>query len=98
MIIGIDVGGTHADGVLLEGADVIKKNKVNVNQTNLQDGILSLLESLIPDQKDRLSEIHLSTTVCTNAVVKEEFEKEKASSKSFSALRNCPSISAILPE
>lgn len=75
MIIGIDVGGTHADGVLLEGADIVKKNKVNVNQTNLQDGILTLLESLIPEQKERLSEVHLSTTLCTNAVVNEDFEK-----------------------
>ncbi len=75
MIIGIDVGGTHADGVLLEGGEVVKKNKVNVNQTNLQDGIVTLLESLIPEPKDCLSEIHLSTTLCTNAVVNEEFEK-----------------------
>ena len=32
LIIGIDVGGTHADGVLLDGNEVLVKNKVLVDQ------------------------------------------------------------------
>ena len=32
MIIGIDVGGTHADGVLLDGDRPVAKHKVSVDR------------------------------------------------------------------
>jgi N-methylhydantoinase A len=73
MIIGIDVGGTHADGVLLKAGEVLNKNKVYIDQADLQTGILTLLESLLPENLKDLREIHLSTTVCTNAIVNDEF-------------------------
>ncbi len=69
MILGIDVGGTHADGVLLHNNDVAAKRKVVVDKNNLTDSILSLLEFLIPANKAEITRIHLSTTLCTNALV-----------------------------
>lgn len=69
-IIGIDVGGTNADGVVLENGNIATKAKLSVDQENLSDLIITLLEMLQKgsDVKD-LSQLHLSTTLCTNALV-----------------------------
>lgn len=75
LIIGIDVGGTHADGVLLDGDQVLVKNKVLVEQENLSESIITLLKSLLPDTPEKLSRIHLSTTLCTNAIVNNTLDK-----------------------
>lgn len=75
MIIGIDVGGTHADGVLLQKNTIIAKNKVSVDHDNLGDSIIYLLESLLPEDRAALHRIHLSTTLCTNALVGGTLEK-----------------------
>jgi N-methylhydantoinase A len=69
MIIGIDVGGTHADGVLLDDGRLVAKCKVNVDQQHLSEAIISLLEALVPADRQRLERIHLSSTLCTNAIV-----------------------------
>lgn len=74
MIIGIDVGGTHADGVLLDGGKIAAKKKVMVNHDRLGESIIQLLESLVPHDRERLQRIHLSTTLCTNALVKNELD------------------------
>lgn len=69
MIIGIDVGGTHADGVLLDGTTIASKKKVAVDQQNLQESIITLLEALIPKNPGSIERIQLSTTLCTNAII-----------------------------
>ncbi|MFH0784320.1 MAG: hydantoinase/oxoprolinase family protein [Pseudomonadota bacterium] len=69
MIIGIDVGGTHADGVLLDGDTLVAKHKVSVDQHHLSDVIIQLLQHLVPDDRSKLQRIHLSSTLCTNAIV-----------------------------
>ncbi len=75
MIIGIDVGGTHADGVLLQGNVVAAKNKVGVDQNNLGESIIVLLESLLPEDLGELKRINLSTTLCTNALIHKDFDR-----------------------
>ena len=74
MIIGIDVGGTHADGVLLDGVRVVAKHKVIVDQEHLNESIISLLEALVPDDRRVLDRIHLSSTLCTNAIVTDSLD------------------------
>ena len=74
MIIGIDVGGTHADGVLLDGVRVVAKHKVIVDQEHLNESIISLLEALVPDERRVLDRIHLSSTLCTNAIVTDSLD------------------------
>ena len=69
MIIGIDVGGTHADGVLLDGDTLVAKHKVSVAQQHLSDVIITLLQHLVPGDRSTLQRIHLSSTLCTNAIV-----------------------------
>ena len=75
MIIGIDVGGTHADGVAMENGRIVTKNKVSVDQHNLDTSIITLLESLLPQDRTLLKRIHLSTTLCTNALVNDDLEE-----------------------
>ena len=69
MIIGIDVGGTHADGALLDGVRLVAKHKVAVDQAHLHESIIALLDALVPDDRRQLERIHLSSTLCTNAIV-----------------------------
>lgn len=73
MIIGIDIGGTHADGVLIDGSRLVAKHKVGVGQ--LTDCIIDLLRALLPTDRSRLRRIHLSSTLCTNAIVTGEVAK-----------------------
>lgn len=69
MIIGIDVGGTHADGVLLNNGVVQRKKKVAVESQPLEETIIALLDALLPAEKSQLTQIQLSTTLCTNALL-----------------------------
>lgn len=69
MIIGIDVGGTHADGVLLDGDKPVAKHKVSVDGRNLSEVIIALLQQLTPPDRSRLRRLQLSSTLCTNAIV-----------------------------
>lgn len=75
MIIGIDVGGTHADGVLLHKGDIVAKEKVIVDHHNLGASIIALLEALVPEDREALNRIHLSTTLCTNALISGELDR-----------------------
>lgn len=69
MILGIDVGGTHTDAVLVENLQMIKKAKVLTNQNNIMASLLEAAEKLIPDNADQIERIVLSTTISTNAIV-----------------------------
>lgn len=74
-IVGIDVGGTHADGVLLDGKEVLVKEKVQVDQGNLSESIILLLEKLVSTTPVDVDRIQLSTTLCTNAIVNDKLDK-----------------------
>ncbi|NLC26248.1 MAG: hydantoinase/oxoprolinase family protein [Fastidiosipila sp.] len=70
MILAIDMGGTHIDGVLLQQGSLVKSVKHEVQKDNLFDSIWQCLQDLLQDQEKReITRIHLSTTVCTNAIV-----------------------------
>lgn len=75
MIIGLDVGGTHTDVVLMEQHTILASTKVITNQDNLLDsirqGLAAVLQGRQPEAIDRL---HLSTTLSTNAIVEETLE------------------------
>jgi len=70
MILGIDVGGTHTDAVLVEDFQLIKKAKVLTNQANIMASLLEATDRLISDNNiNNIERIVLSTTVSTNAIV-----------------------------
>lgn len=75
IVVGIDVGGTHADGVLLAGDKLLAKKKIDVDQDDLSSCIILLLQSLVADSPQSISRIHLSTTLCTNAIVNETLDR-----------------------
>ena len=78
MILGIDVGGTHTDAVLLNGRfEVVASAKVLTNPENL---IVSFREAtsriLNGGDLKQLERIVLSTTMSTNAIVQNRVDRE----------------------
>ncbi len=69
MIIGLDVGGTYTDVVLLGDDGIVRANKVRTDSKALfrtvQSGLDTIIEGIPPDQIRR---IVLSTTLTTNAI------------------------------
>ncbi len=76
MLLGIDVGGTHTDVVVVDAKGVRSAAKVVTNHENLfesvNDGIASMLREVDAAAIDR---INLSTTLSTNAIVEGTTEK-----------------------
>ncbi|MCK8818173.1 hydantoinase/oxoprolinase family protein [Natroniella sulfidigena] len=76
MLLGIDIGGTHTDGVLLEGSEVVKANKLPTDKNNLAETILTSCQRLIADlDNEQVERVVLSTTLVTNLIMQEEFEE-----------------------
>ena len=70
MIIGLDVGGTHTDVVLLGKEGLLKEVKVNTDHENLFETVLEGLEKITENINSKeISRAVLSTTLATNAVV-----------------------------
>lgn len=71
LVLGIDVGGTYTDGVLLEmpSGEVVRKAKVRTARDDLPGSILRCFSSLRVSAPAMLSRFCVSTTLATNAVV-----------------------------
>ena len=70
MIIGLDVGGTHTDVVLLDRDGLRKEIKVNTDPSNLFQSVLAGLNGITDDiDPSAIRRIVLSTTLTTNAIV-----------------------------
>ncbi|CAB1078973.1 Hydantoinase/oxoprolinase family protein [Olavius algarvensis Delta 1 endosymbiont] len=70
MIIGLDVGGTHTDVVLINRAGLQKEIKVNTDPSDLFQSVLSGLDAITEDiDPADIDRIVLSTTLTTNAIV-----------------------------
>lgn len=73
MIIGLDVGGTHTDAVLLDSRGIRKEIKVLTDPANLFQTVLSSLEAITADiDPQNINRIVLSTTLATNAIVQQK--------------------------
>ena len=71
MHIGIDVGGTNTDAVLIEGQRVLASVKAPTSE-DVTGGIVSALGTLIRDagvEPDGIAAVAIGTTHFTNAVV-----------------------------
>lgn len=72
-IIGIDVGGTNTNGVLLRNGLIEEIAKAPTEEHDLSAGAMKVLSELIryilKRKTDAKIEFHLSTTLATNAVV-----------------------------
>jgi N-methylhydantoinase A/oxoprolinase/acetone carboxylase beta subunit len=73
MIIGLDVGGTHTDVVLLGNNGLEKQTKVLTDPEDLYKSVLAGLEEITADiDPQQIHRIVLSTTLTTNAIVQEK--------------------------
>jgi N-methylhydantoinase A len=73
MIIGLDVGGTHTDVVLLGNAGVINELKVPTDPTDLFQTVLTALEQITADiDPAKIIRIVMSTTLTTNAIIQKK--------------------------
>ncbi len=73
MILGIDVGGTHTDAVLIENLAVKRKTKVPTDEKNLLNSLLAVTTDLLKEeQPQKLERVVLSTTISTNAIVQKK--------------------------
>ena len=76
MILGIDVGGTHTDAVLIDHFTVSKKAKVLTDEKNLLASLLEVTTELVNEETiDRLERVVLSTTISTNAIVQNKVDR-----------------------
>ena len=75
MILGIDVGGTHTDSVLMNNRKIIRKSKVLTDKENILKSVLMATEAVArPEDIKNLQRIVLSTTLTTNAVVQNQLD------------------------
>ncbi|WP_246804293.1 hydantoinase/oxoprolinase family protein [Desulfosarcina cetonica] len=72
MIIGLDVGGTHTDVVLLGKEGLVRQIKVSTNPSDLFATVLNGLEKITEDvDPGRIQRAVLSTTLATNRIVQQ---------------------------
>ncbi len=73
MIIGLDVGGTHTDVILLDGRQLIREAKIATDPDNLfhtlLDGLSTVTEGIDPKSIKRAV---LSTTLATNLIAQKK--------------------------
>jgi len=75
MIVGLDVGGTHTDVVVLQGREIVSKIKLPTDQVNLLDTVCSGISEATKDlDPQSIERVVVSTTLATNAIVQEKTE------------------------
>ncbi len=76
MILGIDVGGTHTDAVLLENFHVKKKTKIPTNREHLISSLLGVMDEILRDEDlAAIERVVFSTTLSTNAIVQGNIDR-----------------------
>jgi len=76
MILGIDVGGTHTDAVLVDHSTIKKTAKVPTSEQNLLSSLLAVTRELVDeDMVRKIKRVVLSTTISTNAIVQNKVDR-----------------------
>jgi len=74
MIIGLDVGGTNTDVVLIGKGRILRQTKVPTDHSNLFESVTAGLDEITRDvSSESISRAVLSTTLTTNAIVQRKF-------------------------
>lgn len=70
MLLGIDVGGTFTDAVLVDGGEIRRQAKVPTESSRILGSILAALDEILQGIKPhQLERVALSTTLVTNSIV-----------------------------
>ncbi len=73
MIVGLDVGGTHTDVVVLQGREIVSKVKLPTDHVNLLDTVCSGISEVTKDlDPQSIERVVVSTTLATNAIVQKK--------------------------
>ncbi len=70
MLLGIDVGGTHTDAVLISENGIVASAKIRTRHDDLLSSINEALSAVLADTPaSAVTRLNLSTTLSTNAIV-----------------------------
>ena len=73
MLLGLDVGGTFTDAVIIEGHRVVSSAKRLTTKDNLMQGIGEALDAVLASfDTSNIEQVTLSTTVVTNTIVEKK--------------------------
>ena len=73
MLLGLDVGGTFTDAVIIDGHRVVATAKRRTTKDNLMYGIGEALDAVLEGyDTSNIEQVTLSTTVVTNTIVEEK--------------------------
>ncbi|PQL58375.1 hydantoinase/oxoprolinase family protein [Veillonella infantium] len=73
MLLGLDVGGTFTDAVIIDGHRVVASAKRRTTKDNLMQGIGEALDAVLDScDTSNVEQVTLSTTVVTNTIVEEK--------------------------
>ncbi|MHC1718358.1 MAG: hydantoinase/oxoprolinase family protein [Acidaminococcaceae bacterium] len=75
MLLGVDVGGTFTDAVLVNNGIIIKQAKVKTTQEEVLQGILQALDIVLSgNDPEFISRVVVSSTIVTNALTEGKAE------------------------
>lgn len=75
MYLGLDVGGTHTDAVLIQDGSVISSSKTVTDHGNLISSVRRALDEVTSGiHRSDITKVNLSTTLSTNAIVQGKTE------------------------
>ncbi len=75
LYLGLDVGGTHTDAVLVGDGGIVSHYKAVTDHSNLLLSVRKAIEEITRDaDKSKIRRINLSTTLSTNAIVEDKLE------------------------
>ena len=76
MLLGIDVGGTFTDAVLLEEAEIVAQAKTPTTHADVLQCILTALDKVLPQQEKlgKIERVVISSTIVTNALTENKLD------------------------
>ena len=77
MLLGIDVGGTFTDAVLLNGSEIAAQAKMPTTHEDVLQCILQALDMVLPKHQEEINKIErvvISSTIVTNALTEDKLD------------------------
>ena len=77
MLLGIDVGGTFTDAVLLNGSEIAAQAKTPTTHEDVLQCILQALDMVLPKHQEEINKIErvvISSTIVTNALTEDKLD------------------------